>query len=68
MSEERRSSDHTFTLLMDKLSGMDNKLDTLSMLVNKHEVDIASAKTLGRVAQFVGWPALLGMLHGLWKN
>lgn len=65
---ERRSSDQAFTLLMDKLDGMDRKLDAVTALVNRHEVDIQSAKTVGRIAQFVGWPALIGALHSLWKG
>lgn len=68
MELERRNSDHTFTLLMDKLNGMDQKLDAVTSLVNKHEVDIASARLIGKIAHFVGWPALIGVLHNMWKN
>ena len=68
MDIERRSSDHTFTLLMDKLNGMDKKLDDVTILVNKHEVSIESAKTMSRIAQFVGWPALLAALHNMWRS
>lgn len=66
--EERRQTDHAFTLLMDKLTGMDKKLDTVTVLVNKHEVDIASVKLVGKMAHWVGWPALAAGLHHAWQQ
>ena len=68
MELERRNSDHTFMLLMDKLNGMDKKLDDVTALVNKHEVDIASAKIIGKIAHFIGWPAFIAAIHNVWKN
>ena len=67
MEHERRSSDHTFVLLMDKLDNMDKKLDRVSLLVDKHEVDIASAKLIGKMAHFIRWPALAAGIHSIWK-
>ena len=68
MSTDRRRDDHAFTLLMDKLDGMDKKLDGLTGMVNKHEVEIQQAKFVAKVAHFVGWPALAAGVHNVWKH
>ena len=52
---------------MDKLEGMDNKLDTVTTLVQKHEVEIAQVKIVGKVAHFIGWPALIAGIHHFWE-
>lgn len=55
-------------LLMDKLDGMDRKLDTVTDMVNRHEVAIEQVKFVGKLAHVIGWPSLAAGMHHLWTT
>ena len=66
--ERRRSEDQVFEMMRDDLREIKSDMKDVKTLVMKHEVDIASAKMLGKVAHAIGWPSLAAAVHHAWET
>lgn len=54
--------DQVFELLMARLASIESKVDGIAATVTNHEKDLASAKTIARIAAYLGGGSAAGWL------